>query len=1856
MSLSLFPPSRASQQQQSRRGRLKRTDRVLQSAIEALEPRQLLQGTPTPAVDFTSAEVLSLANATFAGTNTPAATDRPFPGSLFVTDLTGTDQKNGSTYSHPTKALDIVFLGRDGLTVLTGNGNGTFKPAVVYPVAPLADTGTIYAAIYGGTQMKSGFLDLNGDGFPDFVVVESTSSTSGPNETPGSVTVFLGNGDGTFKAEDYSNEVGVNPDALTVANLHISGVSNELDIALTNIGNRTVTILKGNGKGQFGTAGVLAANEPAPLPVGNEPESIIAADVNGDGVPDLLVGNVDDGYDPTISVLVNKSANKGASFAPQFVFDDYGDEVALVRLNSATPSIISGTADSLLILTPNLPLANSNIPSFIVTTSPGISDYAVTSANAVDAFTTGQFPGRSKYQEDVVDTSYRYSTVTVSRGDGTAGFFPSDQTYSTVVQYTPSTVTSTQSNTSGTASASVTTSTYLLGYAPASEATGDMFGDGYPAIVTGDYGVRGGANGYDVDIVRPPAITIITGNPNGTFNAEKQPALEVGKNLSDAVNPTGQPVNDFGPGAVDPGGYPTGGPVVGSNPYPNAIAVDDLTGDGLNDILTAAPGNGPTIASPATGTAFKLSNMPGVITALLNNSDGVAGSFGAAPESLEISGTSSFVGVSTIADFYQPVAVAAADVTGDGVPDLIVLNKVANVTAAAGLGATQFNLFESFYALGGGFTLSVSDSAGSSTTAGIPFNATPTEIQSALTAAGVKGVTVTGGTPQLGANGEEIVDTVTFSPSDGAATLSATSSLVPNTASIFVSEVYGGANKYYTGDIAVYQGDGDGTFNPTPISVTQVGFNPVALQVLPTGDGPPDLVVANYGETYKGDKTHFGAAGSIEVLNNNGNGTFSVGQIIPDAYGPSALAVGTFGNTVSNTSVEDLAVTNRLDIDHEEGINDGGAFKDAEEAGSLQIYLGEGSGTFTQGESVTVGQQPNAVVIGNFNGPSAPVGLAVLNEGEESLTLLRGNGDGTFITQQVFDFPYLPNLFPDDKPRETDSAPVSIAAGDINGDGYTDIVVTYAGTNTHPGYSVNNPGGKIGVMINEGISSADGLGDLAAPVQLITADSQIDSEPFQEVVTYKALASVPDNVAVADMTGDGKNDLVILNGNGNQGKYVGTLNILLNNAGQSNSKPQFNSSTVTFQVGVTGTQTVTTTGFPVPTLSDNSAVLPTGLTISFSSTNGSATISGTPTIVGDTTITLTAANSVGSTSETLSIDINASTQAAQIVSQSGNPLTFAELQGGTFALTGSNFSGTPVFSIQSGTLPTGVSLVSTGTGTAAIEGTPAAGTATGSPYSVTIGATDGISDATLNLTIDVTSPEKITSNPAGTFVAGTANSFTIQTTGFPSSPTFSITSGSLPAGVSLVSNGNGTGTLAGTPPTSATGVFSFTIQAADISGDTATQNFTLTVGGAPAITSASTAQFFTTSAGTFTFTTTGFPTPAFTETGALPAGVSFVDSGNGTALLSGTPVAGSQGTYPLSIVASNGVGTAATQSFTLTVTSAAPLFTNSNGTLTIVGVLNDTINLSVANGQLVATVNSSTQDYQLGSINLVNVQLGTGASTVMIGAGVPAVSSSGGSGTDTVSANNSAADTLTGGSGGADSINASGDGADSLGGSSAGNDTLVAGSGDCTLQAVSGANSLVGGSAADLLEGGTGSDTMVAGGGNNSLLAGSGNESMVGGGGQDFMQGGAGNDTMIAGDGNSTLFSGGGSSDLVGGAGADEMKAEGPGNTTLTGGSSDQTLKAVNGNDSLLGGSGIVRLRGGSGHDTLVAGSGTTTIKSVLGTDSIVANAGNDDLIKAMTGRDTVIGAIGATGMDTIYSVLGDSIDAGPRDVLIGPA
>ncbi len=105
-------------------------------------------------------------------------------------------------------------------------------------------------------------------------------------------------------------------------------------------------------------------------------------------------------------------------------------------------------------------------------------------------------------------------------------------------------------------------------------------------------------------------------------------------------------------------------------------------------------------------------------------------------------------------------------------------------------------------------------------------------------------------------------------------------------------------------------------------------------------------------------------------------------------------------------------------------------------------------------------------------------------------------------------------------------------------------------------------------------------------------------------------------------------------------------------------------------------------------------------------------------------------------------------------------------------------------------------------------------------------------------------------------------------------------------------------------------------------GASAKTSFVVDVGPLTIVSNSST-TFQQGTAGTFTVTTTGNPTPTLTETGSLPAGITFVDNGNGTATLAGTtndPI----GAYPITITAHNGLAVDASQSFILNIGSPSP--------------------------------------------------------------------------------------------------------------------------------------------------------------------------------------------------------------------------------------------------------------------------------------------------------------------------------------------
>jgi hypothetical protein len=274
--------------------------------------------------------------------------------------------------------------------------------------------------------------------------------------------------------------------------------------------------------------------------------------------------------------------------------------------------------------------------------------------------------------------------------------------------------------------------------------------------------------------------------------------------------------------------------------------------------------------------------------------------------------------------------------------------------------------------------------------------------------------------------------------------------------------------------------------------------------------------------------------------------------------------------------------------------------------------------------------------------------------------------------------------------------------------------------------------------------------------------------------------------------------------------------------------------------------------------------------------------------------------------------------------------TFAVGTAGTFTVTatgGSANAGTPSLAVT-GALPSGVTFVANVNGTGTLSGTPAAGT--GGVYPLSVVATDATGTTTQAFTLTVNQPPTFTSAATANAGAGAAYTLTVTTSGTPK-PTITRT-GTLPPGLSFVDNKNGTATISGKVGSSAGGNYVSTLTATNSVG-TATQTLTITVGAGPSIAAPGSGSVKVGVAFSKTFTFKGTPAPAITVSGPLPAGITFSDLGTGSAVLSGTPIAGSGGVYKVSITGTNTYGSA-TGTYTLTV-NEGPKFTGpTSATLT----------------------------------------------------------------------------------------------------------------------------------------------------------------------------------------------------------------------------------------------------------------------------------------------------------------------------------
>ena len=257
------------------------------------------------------------------------------------------------------------------------------------------------------------------------------------------------------------------------------------------------------------------------------------------------------------------------------------------------------------------------------------------------------------------------------------------------------------------------------------------------------------------------------------------------------------------------------------------------------------------------------------------------------------------------------------------------------------------------------------------------------------------------------------------------------------------------------------------------------------------GDKVPDIVIAN------GD-------GTVSILLGNGDGTFQPQYLVTavptsSSYLTEYVAVGDF----NGGGYPDLAVLCVSSLNNS---------LSSSVTGSVNILLNKGDGTGTFGAPTVIplqGTGPLIVQAAHF-GNDTNYDLAVLNAGSENVSILLGNGNGTFQTEVDY---------------TTNTQPVALAIGDLNKDGYVDLAVAGA----------NGSDGVVSVLL--GVKG----GTFGGAVDWITTGSCTETcEP-------------PSTVAIGDFNGDGREDIAVNDG------FVGGIFVLLGNGDGSFQTPPVHS-------------------------------------------------------------------------------------------------------------------------------------------------------------------------------------------------------------------------------------------------------------------------------------------------------------------------------------------------------------------------------------------------------------------------------------------------------------------------------------------------------------------------------------------------------------------------------------------------------------------------------------------------------------------------------------------------------------------------
>src|SRR5215469_1384857 len=154
---------------------------------------------------------------------------------------------------------------------MLGHGDGTFQQG---------------ASISATQPFGAVAADFNGDGILDIAV--------GNRGTNNSIAIYLGNGDGTFQAGAvYNAAPNADYQILASGDFNQDGIP---DLVVTDHANNEVAVYLGNGDGTFRASGLFST---AP-----QPWNIVVGDINGDGNPDLVIADdVSDVQGNNITIL-----------------------------------------------------------------------------------------------------------------------------------------------------------------------------------------------------------------------------------------------------------------------------------------------------------------------------------------------------------------------------------------------------------------------------------------------------------------------------------------------------------------------------------------------------------------------------------------------------------------------------------------------------------------------------------------------------------------------------------------------------------------------------------------------------------------------------------------------------------------------------------------------------------------------------------------------------------------------------------------------------------------------------------------------------------------------------------------------------------------------------------------------------------------------------------------------------------------------------------------------------------------------------------------------------------------------------------------------------------------------------------------------------------------------------------------------------------------------------------------------------------------------------------------------------------------------------------------------------------------